>query len=622
MPREVSNPDRQQGRYYTPRFLVEAMLRLALDPLLSSDAPSVKSPHRILDPACGEGAFLLPIAERLQSRHSEQGKGGDDQALPQLFGVDIDQAAIKALQHHDSNRIRVHWGDALTGSGFEKSDQESGTANETTSSHPQLDWRTTFSEAANVGGFDLVVGNPPYRRERASKAYLDRLKWSPLGKRWYRARLDLWAYFLHRGLDLLRPEGRLAFILPSYWTASTAARPLIERLRTETTILDVVQLGRARVFPEVEGWHLILNLVKGNGREPCRVWDLTSSGERLESHLDCVKSERVSEDRDSESDAILPIILDPSELFQQGQMCLSRPDPVVQRMGESCRRMLQASFSVRQGIVENPRCITRRLLKSLPGDYRLGEGVFVLDREELEGLKLPPKERQLLRPYFRGPDIERYSLDESPSEFLLYLTCETAPDLDGFPTIQSHLLRFRKVLECRREVKRGQLKWWHLHWPREERIFLTPRILMPQMGYAPRFVFCEKPAFVSFAMHIIGTGPDDTETDPAVRLLALTGVLNSEMASRWFQKFAKHRGVALDISGAILKRFPLPMRERHVERAIAKLVRDRQQLPQGSTEIPVLENQIESLVENWYALSGGVLQPVFRSGGFSEGVGS
>ena len=59
----------------------------------------------------------------------------------------------------------------------------------------------------------------------------DRIAGSPLGKRWRQARMDLWYYFLHRGLDLLRPGGRLAFVVNSYWTASSGARRLIDRLK-------------------------------------------------------------------------------------------------------------------------------------------------------------------------------------------------------------------------------------------------------------------------------------------------------------------------------------------------------------------------------------------------------
>ncbi|MCA9068994.1 MAG: N-6 DNA methylase, partial [Planctomycetaceae bacterium] len=302
MPRDVSNPDRQQGRYYTPPVLVEAMLRFALDPLLQS----VSGPLRILDPACGEGAFLLAVADHLESWHVQQHDSGVAPSPSQLLGVDVDRSALRTLQLHNATNIQLHWGDALTGRGFEDPDLSACLHSAGAELTPALDWRETFPDVARDGGFDLIIGNPPYRRERASKTFLDCLKESPLGKRWYQARLDLWAYFLHRGLDLLRQGGRLAFVLPSYWTASTAAARLIERLRTETTILDVVQLGRARVFPDVEGWHLILHLIKGKESQPCRVWDLTCSGENWSRDVARLNPQWIAEESNPDGDHVRP----------------------------------------------------------------------------------------------------------------------------------------------------------------------------------------------------------------------------------------------------------------------------------------------------------------------------
>src|SRR5690606_39088325 len=102
------------------------------------------------------------------------------------------------------------------------------------------------------------------------------------------------------------------------------------------------------------------------------------------------------------------------------------------------------------------------------GRFQRGEGVFVLSAEELCRLELSSDERKLLRPYYRGTDIERYQLSAQPEEHLLYLTRETAPAIEAFPNIEAHLARFRSLLENRREVRRGRIAWWHLHWPREE----------------------------------------------------------------------------------------------------------------------------------------------------------
>jgi adenine-specific DNA-methyltransferase len=401
---------------------------------------------------------------------------------------------------------------------------------------------------------------------------------------------------LHRGLDLLRDGGRLAFVLPSYWTASTAARPLIERLKTETSIREVILLGRSPVFPQVQGWHLILSLVKGRDAAPCRVWDLSAAGKQVAHHLDSIP--------ESSSSLSKPkfFTLEQSDLFQQGQLSLTPPDHRLHVLASRSLGMLHERFEVRQGIVENPRRITRAMAAKAITDYTVGQGVFVLSEEERDRLDLSPRELRLLRPYYRGTDIERYWLADRPAEFLLYLTRETAASLEAFPNVEAHLSRFRPLLENRREVMKGRIAWWHLHWPREEELFLAPRILMPQMGYSPRFVFAEKPAFVGFSMHVLGRKKSLDGVSSVDSLCALTGVLNSELSACWFRRFAKHRGAALDISGTLLRQFPLPPDNRERECELAQLVRQRQNLKPDSAGITDLETEIESCVQSCYAL--------------------
>lgn len=589
----ISDPARLLGRYYTPGFIVEAMLKLALDPILETRSPPESLPVRILDPACGEGAFLLPIADRLGDWYESHRMSRGCDMKSHLFGVDVDRQALTRLRKRlkvESGTTRdwkanICWGDALTGPGF-------GELNGSTADVPMvpdLDWRAAFADVAQSGGFDLVIGNPPYRRELASKKALLRLRQSPLGQRWHQPRLDLWAYFLHRGLDVLKPGGRLAFILPSYWTASTAARQLIDRLEGETTLREVILLGDSPVFQGVAGRHLILSLTKGRQEELCQVWDLSAAGKGIAEQLRLIPKT---------SRRLVAYSLKQTDLYEHHQLRLLPPRTRDRFYGGSFCRPLNERFEVRQGIVENPRRITRKMAAASAGGFQVGEGVFVLSEDELTSLDLSPEERQLLRPYYRGTDIERYHLAGQPSEWLLYLTRETAPDLAAFPNFVRHLERFRCLLEARREVKRGRIRWWHLHWPREEELFLAPRILMPQMGHSPRFVFCDEPAFVGFAMHVIRQRPETRSNTQ--ELLALTGILNSAWAAEWFWREAKHRGAALDISGTVLGRFPLPQENPKAESALASLVEHRQSLPADSDEVATLEAEIESAVRRWY----------------------
>jgi adenine-specific DNA-methyltransferase len=149
-------------------------------------------------------------------------------------------------------------------------------------------------------------------------------------------------------------------------------------------------------------------------------------------------------------------------------------------------------------------------------------------------------------------DLGRYYLAPRPSMRLIYSTEATWPDVDQFPRLRDHLARFRAILDQRRETRQGRRRWWQLHWPREERTWLAPKIVALQMAARQAFAVATHPAWTPFSVNVLmpaAARPED--------LHYLTAVLNSRLAWDWFRCHAKHRGVGLDINGHVLRRFPL-----------------------------------------------------------------
>jgi len=630
---------RERGCYYTPQFVVRFMLDLCFKALRQAEGDSQRGPLRILDPACGDGAFLLEAFEQLEQRQEK--RRPLDVVRDHLFGVDIDAEAVESLRDRlcdrvapdQTNSASVHSliethacvGDALTGPGWARKatgdvEREPAPKNNSRCDNVEgLDFGATFSQVAGEGGFDLVIGNPPYRRELNAKQLFDHLADSPLGRRWRQARMDLWYYFVHRGLDLLRPGGILSFIVNGYWTASTGAEKMIRRLQSETTIEEVVLLGDAPIFEGVTGQHLIFRIRKQAGNASCRVLDLSNAGTDLPSCLGDLADDptiRSTSVKRSPDDASLKIGASDVEapsydvphraLFAGGRLILSRPSPWLSVF--EARARLDESFDVRQGMAENPPAVNARIVRNFGSIYRVGEGVFVLDREEIERLGLSPDEHDLLRPYYSTREVGRFWLPEQPTSFVLYLTKKTAPSLEGRERIRLHLERFRPILDRRRETRRGAIGWWHLHWPREERIFTDPRILCVQMGRAPQFVWTENPTYVGFSMNVILVRHTDAPSLPA-----LTGILNSRLARRWFERHAKRRGVHIEISGTLLRSFPLPKRTPDDEKLLEQLVITRQECERNSSsesragatdsrKADTIERQIDQAVCRLYGI--------------------
>lgn len=209
---------RALGAFYTPRALVEGLLDRALTPAIEramgeGDPRAALLGMRVLDPSCGDGAFLVPAAGRLLRAAERAGMTGDDDARAVIercvVGFDIDASAaarcaerLRALApvgRACSPRVRVE--DVLRGG-------------------PAL-----FGEER----FDAVVGNPPYlnqleRGTARSRDLAARVReWSGGLVKGY---ADAAAAFWLLGATLLRPGGRCALVLPRSILSTRDAAPV------------------------------------------------------------------------------------------------------------------------------------------------------------------------------------------------------------------------------------------------------------------------------------------------------------------------------------------------------------------------------------------------------------
>lgn len=578
----ASSLRRQHGVYYTPVELADWMVHFSLKELRRRRSGPENSNQiiHLLDPACGAGIFLERAAAWIHEHQSTE------QCL-QLCGVDRDAIAVEAAEKKTlpfvSKQIsrQIVTGDALLGPDFRgpfAGDSCTG-----------VNWGKTFPEAHEHGGFDLIIANPPYRREKDAREQFTTIAETPLGQKWRRSRMDLWHYFLHRSLDLLHPRGLLCFVVNSYWTHSSGASKLIARLREETDLVRIVDFDQWPLFPGVQGRHHVFWLAKKEAHEPsCQVFQLATEAKGT------VFSEDLWESLEQEEPQTSGAMRWEKETFTQDELYAGERLIPHRRATVKAFTLLAETHEVRQGVAENPPVVSRRQATLFPECGPAGSGVFVLTDEELAALRLNENERRLVRTYWETAELERYREPECATKSILYLTAKTAPALQELPNIERHLQQFRKLLEKRREVQLGKIGWWHLHWPREKRLFQEPRIVAVQMGARPRFLYTETPAIVGFSCHVILQR--DVE---GMSLPALCGVLNSGCALEWFGRFAKRRGVSLEISGETLRQFPIPLRDRELEERIAALVMERQGI-RGATQGEEIEGKIEALVgEMW-----------------------
>lgn len=221
------------------------VVELILDMAGYSSAKDLAS-LRLLEPSCGTGAFLVPVARRLirsalRSGHKPSNLGGC------LVAFDIDRA------HVESAKAAVH--KILLEEGV-----RAGTAE---SLAEQWIQQGDFLLASiEPRGFDAIVGNPPYIRiEQLSpeiqSAYRER----------YESlfdRADIYVAFIERSLDLLGPRGTLSFICADRWTQNRYGAPLRRIIADSFCVKAYVDLHQASPFEsEVIAYPSIFSITPG-----------------------------------------------------------------------------------------------------------------------------------------------------------------------------------------------------------------------------------------------------------------------------------------------------------------------------------------------------------------------
>jgi len=507
------------GIFYTPEYVARYIAERCLPPDGDRSIP------KMLDPACGCGRFLVTAAAILLDRH---GPSAARSIARRLHGSDLDADAVLTTR-------RRLWLTLLPSVG--------GAAREL-AAHLEANivcgntlTCELWPEADRA--FDLVLGNPPYRRELGTKHLLDAIAATDFGRRYRAPRMDLWYYFLHRGLELLAPDGRLGFIVGAYWASGTGAERLIRTLRDSTHVEEVFQLGQLDVFPGVAGRHMILILRKGAVGGPTTV------------RLPCVTGRGDARPYIEGTAVVHTFTKTQPQLFRHQSLDLEPPADHLLTHLTGFPQLGQLG-TIRQGIAENPANVTKVANEKHSGQWTVGQGVFALTPDEVEALNLSAEEERLLRPYYDLCDLGRYDLADQPSLRLIYSTATTWPRLEAFPTLARHLARFRPIMEARRETRSGTRRWWQLHWPRHPELWEVPKLVALQMGPQPAFVPVAGPVYSSFSTNVFI--PADDVHEPLAYFAAL---LNSRLLGKWFRHHAKRRGVGLEINGHVLARAPI-----------------------------------------------------------------
>jgi type I restriction-modification system DNA methylase subunit len=281
------------GVYYTPEYIVRYIVANTVGKLVQGKTPADISRMRFADIACGSGSFLLGVYDYLLRYHGDwynsnakRIKRGDcfqhedgthhltlakrrEILLNNIFGVDVDPQAVEVAQLslylkllEEDTTSSARWyqtelhaallpalgnnivcGNSLIGTDI--LDGKLFGEDEERKLNP-MNFEDAFPEIMSRGGFDAIVGNPPYIRiqgfPRDQIQYLVRHYPSATGN------CDIYVSFAERGLALLKDGGRMGYILPNKFFRTDYGRGLRTLISSEQAVTAIVDFKAEQVF--------------------------------------------------------------------------------------------------------------------------------------------------------------------------------------------------------------------------------------------------------------------------------------------------------------------------------------------------------------------------------------
>lgn len=223
---------KKKGQYYTSSAIVQYMIH----------SLSIKDSSKTLDPTCGCGSFTLGLYDYLRKTYGKS-------SFKNVFGVDLNPIAVditrlclflksnKEHPYHNILQKNIQVGNSIV----ENND---------------FNWNVNFKSILNNGGFDFVIGNPPYGTIGKNEFDFDDSEYSKI----INGTVNIASLIIVKSLNLLKKGGKLAFLLPKSILHVDSYHYLRKYILEKSTVLQIYDLGQE--FSDVRGEQIILFLQK------------------------------------------------------------------------------------------------------------------------------------------------------------------------------------------------------------------------------------------------------------------------------------------------------------------------------------------------------------------------
>jgi type I restriction-modification system DNA methylase subunit len=532
---------RSGGVYYTPEYIVRYMVEKTVGVVIRGKAPGHIAAMHFADIACGSGSFLLGVYDYLIRYHAEWYNAHPGKArkmdivkhedgtlhvslakkreilVNNIFGVDLDHQAVEVaqlslylklleeesavtahahqLEFHEtllpSLNKNIQNGNSLISTDILDSSLFAGVDEHKLN---PLSFPDAFPAIRDAGGFDVVLGNPPYIRMeafKALKAYLaDHYQV-------HEERADIYAYMLERALRLLKLGGMLGMIVSNKFMKAKYGRPLRKLFSQLADLGDYVDLAGADVFQGTTVRTAVLVARRADGQKMSKV-----------RYVPVPKKEDVSR------------LAVGAVSLQELQKATGREVAAKALSVEGWRIVDDTASDLLARLTSEFEPLSAVLgIEPLFGlKTGLNEAFIIDEQTRTELIRKDRKSKEVIRPILFGRDIRRYAIRWG-GQYVIYLH----PDkkVTDYPGVKAHLSQFKGRLTERAASQ----AWYELQQPAVGLLDVNekPKIVYPIIANECRFCLDPDGFLINDKAFVLPT--DD---------LAVLVILNSALAGYYF----------------------------------------------------------------------------------------
>lgn len=446
---------------------------------------------------------------------------------------------------------------------------------------PYFLWELEFSKIFKLnGGFDIVIGNPPYIGEKGNKEIFHEVKSTKFGEKFYQRRMDFFYFFIAKGVEILKAKGQLGFITTNYWiTATGGQKNLRPYLKANTNIKKYIDFGEYKIFESALGQHNCIYILEKNIEDKdsktyvVEVYDHKKANEySLTNILNNIPDMNGIKTYLSQSQ---------NELYEEKTFNIrfndDRTNFTLQKIITNSNNKLDNICVISGGVSSSADKVTKGNIKHCTDEeiqsnnIALGNGVLVLNKEELETLNLSEKELDYIKPLYKSSEIKPYWCNDNPEKFLIYATHNNAVEIEKCNNIYRHLKRYEIILKNRSQdielsnaMKKGH--WFVLTNGRNKINFNDEKIVCPYRAKSNVFGYNNIPWYAGRDVYFLVNFNENINY--------IMGVLNSTLIKFWLKNKGKMKGDIFEIYPEPLRNIPIITVNNSIKREIELKVKE------------------------------------------------